>query len=83
MVFDNIILFLNVLEQFAIRVTILGIEVDVDALINYVNKLYFNNPDDFVKNFAIKHKESIINDPFDPRVFVRETIKNMDKKIKN
>lgn len=38
---DNINIFLNVLEQFGIRVTIFNF--DVEDLIKYVNKLYFNN----------------------------------------
>ena len=54
MVFDNIILFLNVLEQFAIRVTIF--DIDVEDIIKYVNKLYFNNNDDnYTDNLAFCH----------------------------
>jgi hypothetical protein len=79
MFFDNIILFLNVLEQFAIRVTIF--DIDVEDIIKYVNKLYFNNHDDLIKSLVTK--ASIINEPFDPKVFVRESLKDIDKKIIN
>jgi len=79
MFFDNIILFLNVLEQFAIRVTIF--DIDVEDIIKYVNKLYFNNHDDLINNLV--KKASIINESFDPKVFVRESLKDIDKKIIN
>ena len=41
MFFDNIILFLNVLEQFAIRVTIF--DLNIEDIIKYVNKTFFFN----------------------------------------
>jgi hypothetical protein len=80
MLFDNIILFLNVLEQFAIRVTIF--DVDVEDIIKYVNKLYFNNNDDFVHNI-IKKASVNGNDVIDPHVVIREANRAMDKKIIN
>ena len=79
MVFDNIILFLNVLEQFAIRVTIF--DIDVEDIIKYVNKLYFNNNDDLVQN--IIKKSLVINESFDSKIIVRESLKDIDKKIIN
>lgn len=79
MLFDNIILFLNVLEQFAIRVTIF--DIDVEDIIKYVNKLYFNDHNELIKN--IVKKSSIIDASFDPKAVVNESIKNMDKKIIN
>jgi hypothetical protein len=77
--FDNIILFLNVLEQFAIRVTIFG--VDVEDIIKYVNKVYFNNTDDLVQ--ALLKKSSVNGENIDPHLVVKDSIKAMDKKIIN
>jgi hypothetical protein len=41
MFFDNIILFLNVLEQFAIRVEIFGL--NLTDIINHVNNLFLTD----------------------------------------
>jgi hypothetical protein len=76
---DNIILFLNVLEQFAIRVTVFGI--DVEDIIKYVNKLYFGDNNDYVNNLVKKVK--VNGDIIDPYLVVREANKTMDKKIIN
>lgn len=77
--FDNIILFLNVLEQFAIRVTIF--DIDVEDIIKYVNKLYFRDTDDVVQ--AILKKASSNGNYIDPHLVVKDSIKAMDKKIIN
>lgn len=80
MFFDNIILILNVLEQFAIRVTIFN--VDIEDIINYVNKLYFGDNDDFIKNLL---KKPYVNETnmIDPKVLVRQSLMDMDKKLIN
>ena len=56
MFFDNLIIFLNVLEQFAIRVTSI---FDFEDLIKYVNKLYFNNNDELVRAFLEENSDII------------------------
>ena len=84
MILDNIIIFLNVLEQFAIRVTIF--DVTVEDIIKYVNKLYFNNYDmddkmidDIVKNtpkeFLEMHPSVIA---YEERLKVEKRIDNLD-----
>lgn len=76
---DNIILFLNVLEQFAIRVTIFS--MNIEDIISYVNKLYGGSDDDYIKNL-IKNSacnEQIIN----PRVVVKQSLECIDRKINN
>ena len=77
MVFDNIILFLNVLEQFAIRVTIF--DINVEDIIKYVNKLYFNNNDDLVQN--IIKKSLVINESFDSKIIVRDSLKDINNDL--
>jgi deoxyadenosine/deoxycytidine kinase len=77
--FENFILFLNVLEQFAIRVTIFG--VDVEDLIKYVNKLYFRDTDDCIKDLI--KKASLNSDVINPHLVVNEADKALDRKIIN
>ena len=79
MVFYNFILFLNVLEQFEISVTIF--DINVEDIIKYVNKLYFNNNDDLVQN--IIKKSLVINESFDSKIIVRDSLKDINKKIIN
>lgn len=79
MFFDTFFIFLNVLEQFAIRVTIFWVESDLDGLINYVNKLYFKSDDDFIKNF-IEGSENI---NIDPKAVIRQSLRDIDSKIIN
>jgi len=76
MILDNIIIFLNVLEQFAIRVTIFGI--DVEDIIKYVNKLYFND-DDIIKNILSNNSNNNINH----EEIIQNCLKQIDKEIFN
>ena len=78
-IFENFILFLNVLEQFAIRVTIF--DVDVEDIIKYVNKLYFRDTDDCIKDLI--KKASVNSDLINPNLVVNEADKALDKKIIN
>lgn len=78
-IFENFILFLNVLEQFAIRVTIF--DVDVEDIIKYVNKFYFRDTDDCIKDFI--KKASVNSDLINPNLVVNEADKALDKKIIN
>lgn len=78
MFLDNIIIFLNVLEQFAIRVTIF--DIDIEDIIKYVNKLYFNNNDELIQNLV---KKSSNIEHFDPKVLIKQSLNEMDKKITN
>lgn len=78
--FDNIILFLNVLEQFAIRVTIFG--TDLEDIIKYVNKLYFSETDDCIKNI-LKKTASVNQETINPYTIIKEANKALDKKIIN
>lgn len=58
----EIIIYFNVLDQFAIKATIFN--VDIVDLINYVNKVYFNNDDDFIRKFIGEKPENlVISDP--------------------
>lgn len=70
-------IFLNVLEQFAIRVTIF--DVNIEDIIKYVNKLYFNNNDYLVQDLIKKGSHMDI----DPKILIKESLKDMDKKIIN
>lgn len=79
MFFDTFFIFLNVLEQFAIRVTIFWVEIDLDDLINYVNKLYFTTNDDFIKNLI----EESDNKNIDPKLVIKQSLKDIDRKIIN
>ena len=78
MFFDNIIIFLNVLEQFAIRVNIS--DFDIYSIIKYVNSTLFFNNDDIISNF-LKNKSNV--DCVDPKQLVRHSLKDLDKKIIN
>lgn len=72
---DNFIIFLNVLEQFAIRATIFNL--DIEDLINYVNKLYFINND---KNFIL----SFIGQPIkDKNINPEELVEAFRNKLDN
>jgi hypothetical protein len=75
MFFDNIILFLNVLEQFAIRVEIFGL--DHEDIIKYVNNLFYTSDDDYLKDISIK-TDGVVEDPY---TIIREAKSNLDKKI--
>ena len=75
MFFDNIILFLNVLEQFAIRVEIFGL--DYEDIIKYVNNLFYTSDDDYLKDISIK-TDGVVEDPY---TIIREAKSNLDKKI--
>ena len=61
MFFDNLIIFLNVLEQFAIRVTSI---FETEDFIKYVNKLYFNNNDELFRIFLEENKDKKWAAPF-------------------
>lgn len=77
--FDNIILFLNVLEQFAIRVTIF--DVDIEDIIKYVNKVYYGDIDDYIK--GLMKNESIKHSQINPHLIVKDSLKQLDQKIIN
>lgn len=77
MFFDNFMIFLNVLEQFAIRVTIF--EINIEDTIKYVNKLYFNYNDYLIQDLIKKGSNMNI----DPKILVKESLEEMDKKIIN
>lgn len=76
MILDNIIIFLNVLEQFAIRVTIFN--VNIEDLINYVNKLYFSD-DNIIKNLDF---ENSINN-LDKKIITKDFLVALDNQIIN
>lgn len=78
--FDNIIIFLNVLEQFAIRVTIF--DVDVEDIIKYVNNFFWRNNDDYITNL-LKSKSLESAALIDPYLIVKEANQALDKKIVN
>ena len=84
MFFDTFFIFLNVLEQFAIRVNIFWVDIDLDDVIKYVNKLYFRTNDDFIKNLI---EEAVSKNPdlahINPKLVVKESLKDIDKKIIN
>ena len=81
MFFDNLIIFLNVLEQFAIRVTSI---FETEDFIKYVNKLYFNNNDELFRIFLEENKDFLTqNSHISPRGIIREIKQDMDKKIIN
>jgi len=75
MFLDNIIIFLNVLEQFAIRATIF--DTWFEDLINNVSKLYFNHNDEFVSNIFKKASIEDIN----PRLIIKEAVIDVNKQI--
>jgi hypothetical protein len=75
MFFDNIIIFLNVLEQFAIRASIF--DFDIESIAKYVNKLYFNNNDAFIETLVKNSSELVIN----PKNLINNSIKDMDNII--
>ena len=76
MFFDNIILFLNVLEQFAIRVTIFGL--DIEDIIKYVNSNFFSN-DDYINKLVAW--SGVTNEFIDPNIIVKNSIQLMDQKL--
>jgi hypothetical protein len=81
MILDNIIIFLNVLEQFAIRVTIF--DVTVEDIIKYVNKLYFND-DDLIKKLLTNNvSNENIKLIIDPELVVKDSLKKIDVEILN
>lgn len=72
-------IFLNVLEQFAIRVVIFN--VDLEDIINYVNKLYFtNNDDNFISSFI---DESGIDKNINPERIILDFRNNQDYYLNN
>jgi hypothetical protein len=75
MFFDNIIIFLNVLEQFAIRATIF--DAWFEDLINNVSKLYFNHSDGFVNNILKNPDIENVN----PRFIIKEAVRDVNKQI--
>lgn len=76
---DNFIIFLNVLEQFAIRATIFNL--DVEELINYVNKFYFINND---KNFILSFISQPITDKnINPEELVQAFRNKLDNDLNN
>jgi hypothetical protein len=82
MFFDNIILFLNVLEQFAIRVTIF--DFNIEDIIKYVNKIFFEGD-----NNAYGEKFIMTTDQYNnklaneiPRI-ISTDINALDQKISN
>jgi hypothetical protein len=79
MFFDNIILFLNVLEQFAIRVTIF--DLNIEDIIKYVNKTFFFNVDDvnYFNNSLLKNITNV-NDPY---LVLKDSYSLLDHKIGN
>lgn len=79
MILDNIIIFLNVLEQFAIRVTIF--DINVEDIIKYVNKLYFNN-DDLIKKLIIDNPD-ILTKEIHPEIIIKNSLNDIDKEIIN
>lgn len=74
----NIEIFFNVLEQFAIRVTIFGI--DLEDLINYVNKVYFNDNDDFISKFVGKPISDIEN--INPQQLIQQFRDELENELK-
>ena len=81
MFFDNLIIFLNVLEQFAIRVTSI---FDFEDLIKYVNKLYFNNNDELVRAFLEENSDIIKqNLKLTPTSIIKEAKQELNTKIIN
>jgi hypothetical protein len=78
MFFDHIILFLNVLEQFAIRVEIFGFETG--DIIKYVNFIFYTSDDDYLKDIIAKTDGCAIEDPY---AIVREAKLSLDQKIIN
>ena len=75
MFFDNIIIFLNVLEQFAIRATIF--DTWFEDLINNVSKLYFNHNNGFINNIF---KDTDIEN-LNARIIIKEAVRDINKKI--
>lgn len=78
MFLDHIILFLNVLEQFAIRVEIFGFETG--DIIKYVNFIFYTSDDDYLKDIIAKTDGCAIEDPYS---IVRESKLNLDQKLIN
>lgn len=78
MFFDNIILFLNVLEQFAIRVSIF--DFNVEDITKYVNNAYgFDFFDGFASvNYVTNTKQNI-----DSYIILKDNYYELDKKIEN
>lgn len=75
MLLDTIMIFLNVLEQFAIRASIF--DFDVENIYRYVNKLYFNNNEIFES--LLKNSSNI--NTVEPKLLITESIKDMDKNL--
>jgi len=72
-------IFLNVLEQFAIKATIFS--VDIEELINYVNKFYFtNNDENFISSFI---EESGIDKNINPEKVIQEFRNKQDNDLNN
>jgi|NOAtaT_6_FD_contig_31_2979525_length_1724_multi_5_in_0_out_0_1 hypothetical protein len=80
MFFDNIILFLNVLEQFAIRVTIF--DFNIGDIIKYVNNSFFltDGKDFFDSSLS---QGGLINECKNPNVIVRNQLSLIDQKLDN
>jgi len=78
MLFDNIILFLNVLEQFAIRVTIFGLSIE--EIITSVNQNWFTNNEDYIQNL-IKVESNDNNLKLNPYDIVKLSNNAMDYKL--
>ena len=75
MFFDNIIIFLNVLEQFAIRATIF--DAWFEDLINNVSKLYFSHNDGFVSNILKNSDIEKVN----PHFIIKEAVREINNQI--
>ena len=78
-IFENFILFLNVLEQFAIRVTIFNL--NIEDIIKYVNKTFFFDVDgvNYFNNSLLKNTTNV-NDPY---LVLKDSYSLLDNKIGN
>lgn len=81
MFFDNIILFLNVLEQFAIRVTIF--DFNIGDIIKYVNNSFFLTDGEDFFNSSLSQSGQVINECKNPNVIVRNQLFLIDQKLDN
>jgi hypothetical protein len=79
MILDNFIIFLNVLEQFAIRVSIF--DINVEDIIKYVNKLYFND-DDLIKKLIVDNSINL-NSDLNPKLIIKNSLNLLDHEIIN
>jgi hypothetical protein len=75
MFFDNIMIFLNVLEQFAIRANIF--DFDAENIFKYVNKLYFNNNDEIIQTLVNKSSGVVI----EPKKLIKDSVISIDNTL--